>query len=89
MDNIKQQCHELLTQKGIDINSEIDFDVNGNIHTLSFKYIIDTFMQSSDNSKPVFLEALKTAIDANETGVEQFFESMGQLLLMSHLSTKM
>lgn len=86
MDEVKQKCYDLLSKEGIDINSEIDFDVNGDVHTLSFVYIIDTFMLSSDESKQVFATALEKSIDAKETGVDKFFESMGQLLLMTHLS---
>lgn len=89
MDDVKQRCKDLLIQEGIDINSEIDFDVNGKIHTLSFLYIIDTFMQASDESRLVFATALEKAIDAKDMGVDRFFEGMGQLLLMTHLSTKM
>lgn len=86
MKDIKQKCIELLNKQNIDTSSEIDFDVNGNIHTLSYNYIIDTYMKASDESRLVFLEALKQALSAKNTGVEKFFEGMGQLLLMTHLS---
>ena len=88
MNTLEQKCKQLLTENNIDIFSEIDFDVNGKVHTLSFEYIIDTFMQASDESKDVFVLALQKAIDAKDMGVENFFESMGQLLLMTHLSKK-
>lgn len=88
MDKIENKCIELLVTEGIDINSEIDFDVNGEIKTLSFRYIINTFMQASDESKLVFLTALEKSIDAKDMGVDRFFEGMGQLLLMTHLSDK-
>ena len=88
MNEIAKKCEELLVTEGIDINSEIDFDVNDKIHTLSFKYIIETFMLSSNESQLVFLTALKKSIDAKEMGVDKFFEGMGQLLLMTHLSKK-
>jgi hypothetical protein len=88
MKNVEQKCRELLIQEDIDINSEIDFDVNGKIHTLSFEYIIATFMQASEESQQVFLAALQKAADAKSKGVDKFFESMGQLLLMTHLSSK-
>ena len=86
MIDLTQKCKQVLTENSIDIYSEIDFDVNGKIHTLSFSYIIDTFMQASDDSKEVFYQALKTALNTKEEKVENFFESMGQLLLMTHLS---
>ncbi|MDY0122244.1 MAG: hypothetical protein RBR54_09895 [Sulfurimonas sp.] len=88
MDPILQECQELLEAQNIDSNSEIDFDVNGEVHTLSYAYITDTFMQASEESKLVFLRALQKAIEAENMGVKKFFEGMGQLLLMTHLSEK-
>ena len=88
MNEIEKKCKELLVTEGIDINSEIDFDVNDKTHTLSFKYIIETFMQASQESQLVFITALQKSIDAKDMGVDRFFEGMGQLLLMTHLSNK-
>jgi len=88
MNEIEQKCKQLLTEQNIDIYSEIDFDVNGEVHTLSFEYIINTFMKASDESQLVFLTALQKAINAKDMGVDKFFEGMGQLLLMTHLSDK-
>ena len=85
---ISDECKKTLLEENIDIFSEIDFDVNSKVHTLSFEYIIDIFMQASDESKLVFLAALKQALLTDDMGVEKFFEGMGQLLLMTHLSTK-
>ena len=89
MNNIEQNCKKLLNELNIDTLSEIDFDVNGDVHTLSYEYIIDTYMKASDESQLVFLAALKKAISAKNMGVEKFFEGMGQLLLMTHLSEKL
>ncbi|MEA3228701.1 MAG: hypothetical protein U9P38_06500 [Campylobacterota bacterium] len=86
--NISQECKQILLEENIDIYSNIDFDVNGELHTLSFEYIINSFMQASEESKLVFLTALKKSIDVKDMGVEKFFEGMGQLLLMTHLSEK-
>jgi len=88
MDAIQQECMKILEDKGINPISTIDFDVNGTVHSLSFSYIIETYMQASQESKLVFLTALKKAVDAKEMGIEKFFEGMGQLLLMTHLSDK-
>ena len=88
MNEIELKCKELLKEQNIDILSEIDFDVNGKVHTLSFEYIIDTFMKASDESQLVFLTALQKAISAKNMGIDKFFEGMGQLLLMTHLSDK-
>jgi hypothetical protein len=86
--NVKQQCLDILTKYGINSASKIDFDVNGNIHALSLEYIIDTYMKASDDSKSVFLSAMKKAANSNEMGIDKFFEGMGQLLLMTQLSDK-
>lgn len=86
MSELEQKCKKLLQEQEIDLLSEIDFDVNGKIHTLSYEYIIDTFMQASDESRLVFFAALQKATQAKEMGIEKFFEGMGQLLLMTHLS---
>ena len=88
MSRVAQECKKILLDENIDIFSEIDFDVNGKVHTLSFEYIVDTYMQASEESQLVFFAALNKALEANEMGVEKFFEGMGQLLLMTHLSKK-
>jgi len=88
MNKIAQECKKLLLENNIDQFSEIDFDVNGKMHTFSFEYIIDTYMQASEESQLVFLSALQKALEADNMGVEKFFEGMGQLLLMTHLSEK-
>ncbi len=88
MKEIEKKCIALLISEGIDIDSEIDFSVNDKIHTLRFKYIIEVFMQASEESQLIFLSALQKSIDTKEMGVNKFFEGMGQLLLMTHLSDK-
>ncbi|MEA1956716.1 MAG: hypothetical protein U9N02_09540 [Campylobacterota bacterium] len=86
--SIELECKNILKKEGINPASEIDFDVNGEVHSLSLEYIIDTYMQASDESKLVFVDALKKSTSANEMGINKFFEGMGQLLLMTHLSDK-
>jgi len=88
MNNIEATCKQILTEENIDIFSEIDFDVNGKVHTLSFNYIIETFMKASQESQEVFLTAMKKSLHVEDMGVDKFFEGMGQLLLMTHLSDK-
>ena len=85
-----QKCKKLLLDANIDAFSQIDFSVNDEVHTLNFEYIIDTFMQASQESQEVFTSALIIALDVKEKekSVETFFEGMGQLLLMTHLSEK-
>ncbi|MEA1893529.1 MAG: hypothetical protein U9N33_12590 [Campylobacterota bacterium] len=87
--DIASECKKLLFDEGIDLNSEIDFDVNGRVHTLSFEYIIDTYMLASDESQLLFFSAMQKAQKAKDMGIDKFFEGMGQLLLMTHLSSKL
>lgn len=88
MSVISAECKKLLLEENINTDSSIDFDVNGEVHAMTFEYIIDTYMQASEESQLVFLSALKKSIQAEDMGVDKFFEGMGQLLLMTHLSDK-
>ena len=84
--DISSECKKILLQENIDAFSNIDFDVNGEAYPMTFEYIIDTYMQASDESQLVFLSALQKAVQTKDMGVKKFFEGMGQLLLMTHLS---
>lgn len=84
----KDECKKLLLLNDADSSSSIEYDVNGKTHTFTFEYIIDTYMQASHESQLTFVSALKKAIQADNMGVDKFFEGMGQLLLMTHLSDK-
>ena len=86
--DIANECKMVLKKSGINSLSEIDFDVNGEVMSMTLEYIIDTYMQASQESQLVFLTALQKATDSKEVGIEKFFEGMGQLLLMTHLSDK-
>ncbi len=86
--DIAKECRDILMQEGINSQSSIDFEVNGEVMSLTIDYIIDTYMQASNESQLVFYSALQKSLDAKEMGIEKFFEGMGQLLLMTHLSKK-
>ncbi len=88
MSDVAFKCRELLKEEGVNILSQIDFKINGKIKTVTFEYILDTFMMASYESQLVFLTALQKSINSKEGGVEKFFEGMGQLLLLTHLSNK-
>lgn len=88
MSSVSDECKKLLLEENINTDSNIDFDVNGKIHSMTFEYIIDIYMQASDESQLVFLSALRKSVQAEDMGVDKFFEGMGQLLLMTHLSDK-
>ena len=83
---VKEECMQILHHEGINPVSSIDFDVNGEVYSLTFDSIIESYMQASEESRLLFLTALKTAVQAKEMGIEKFFEGMGKLLLMTHLS---
>lgn len=82
------ECKKLLLLNDVDAFSTIEYDVNGETHKFTFEYIIDTYMQASQESQLTFVSALKKAMHADNMGVDKFFEGMGQLLLMTHLSDK-
>ena len=86
--NIAKECRDILKQEGVNPASSIDFEVNGEVMTLTLDYIIDTYMQASNESQLIFYSALQKSLDAKEMGIEKFFEGMGELLLMTHLSKK-
>lgn len=86
--DIAQECRTILQNEGINSMSSIDFDVNGEVMSLTLEYIIDAYMQASQESQLVFFRALQKSAVSNELGVEQFFEGMGKLLLMTQLSEK-
>lgn len=86
MSVMADKCKDFLEENGIDIRSEIDFEVNEERFTLSFEYIVDTYMRASEASQLAFLEALQSAVRSDNNGAKKFFEGMGQLLLMTHLS---
>jgi hypothetical protein len=88
MPTISDACKRLLLDANISADSQIEFNVNSQIYTMTFEYIIDTFMQASQESQEFFLQAMKHSLDADVTGIDKFFESMGELLLRTHLSDK-
>lgn len=89
MKTIQEQCKDLIKREGINLQSAIDYDVNTKVHSLTIEWIIDTYMQASPDSHQVFLDALKLSLEAKGMGIDKFFENMGQLLLMTHLTDKL
>ena len=89
MRTISQQCKDIIKREGINLNSSIDYDINGKVHSLSIEWIIDAYMQASQDSHEIFLEALKLSLEAKGMGIDTFFQDMGQLILMTHLSDKL
>ena len=70
---------------GIDPDSSISYDVSGKEYVLSYRFIIESYKGASEESRLVFLTALKKSKTAGQMGIEKFFEGMGQLLLAGSL----
>jgi len=88
MRTIQEQCKDIIKREGINLQSAIEYDVNGEIHTLTIEWIVDSYMQASEETHQIFLDALKLSLEAKGMGIDKFFEDMGQLILMTHLSQK-
>jgi len=88
MESTKQKCKKIIKNEGINLQSVIEYDVNGEIHSLTIESIVDSYMEASKESQEIFLNALKTSLETKENKLGDFFENMGQLLLMTHLSDK-
>ena len=82
--NYKKDSVALLSREGINLTSNIEYNVNTKTYSFTIEEIIDAYMQASEDAQKVFYLTLKEAIE-NEA-VNAFFEKMGQLLLMSSLS---
>jgi len=85
--DIFKECKQLLEEKGVNTHSSIDFEVNGEMMSLTLEYIIDTYMQASQESQLVFLRALQKSSSSPQE-IQAFFEGMGKLLLMTQLTDK-
>lgn len=83
-----EHCKRLLLGQGVNPASTVAFDVNGTVHIFSFQEIIQTYLLASDEAQRVFIVALSKTMDTDSTGIQKFFEGMGQLLLISRLSSQ-
>ncbi len=83
-----EECRSLLNEQGINPASTIEYTINETIHTFSLQQIIETYMQASEEAQLVFMTALRKAMETNNMGIQNFFEGMGKLLLMSQFSDK-
>jgi len=79
-----QECKDSLLEHDINPRSSIEYDINGQIHTLSLEWIIEAFLQTE--KKSFFIELFEKVLNGSNAEIEQFFQQMGQLILMSSLS---
>ena len=83
--NIKT-CKDLLLQHKITPASVIEYEVNGELHSLTLEFIIKAYMEGSQETKEVFYHSLKSVLPKGKPAIEPYFQQMGKLILMSSLS---
>lgn len=79
-------CKQSLLNRNINPASSIDYNINAKVHTLSLEEIISAYLQAE--KKEFFVELFEAVLKKSDKDLEQFFEQMGKLLLMSSLSTR-
>ncbi len=78
-----EEIKTLLLEHNINPASTIEYDVNGKLHVYSLEEIASTYMEASQESKVIFVQALNRALKDGKSGVQSYFEKMGQLMIMS------
>ncbi|MDF1881301.1 hypothetical protein JHD50_08300 [Sulfurimonas sp. MAG313] len=78
------KCKQTLLDKKINPVSSIEYDINGKIHVLSLEWIIDAYLKTE--KKEYFIELFEQVAKGSKADIENFFQQMGQLVLMSSLS---
>lgn len=80
------QCKQSLLDKNINPASSIEYEINGKIHTLTLEWIISAYLQTEKSD--LFVGLFEKALEGSETDIELFFQQMGQLILMTSLSSQ-
>jgi hypothetical protein len=81
-----QTCKQSLLNRNINPASSINYNINTKVHTLSLEEIISAYLQAE--KKEFFVELFEAVLKKSDKDLEQFFEQMGKLLLMSSLSAR-
>ncbi len=81
-----EECRQSLLDHNINPISSIEYDINGTVHTISLEWIIESFLKTQ--KRALFIELFIKALQGSDAQIEQFFQQMGQLILMSSLSDK-
>lgn len=79
-----KKCKELLLDKNINPASTIEYDINGQIHTLTLEWILSAYLET--HKRDFFIELFEKVMQGSDADIETFFQQMGQLILMSSLS---
>jgi len=81
-----KECKQALLDKNINPVSSIEYDINGEIHTLTLEWIISAYLQTE--KKELFVGLFEKSLEGSNADMELFFQQMGQLILMTSLSTQ-
>jgi hypothetical protein len=81
-----EECKQSLLNRGINPVSSIDYDINGEIHTLTLEWIMSAYLQTE--KKELFVGLFKKSLQGSDADIELFFQQMGQLILMTSLSSQ-
>lgn len=79
-----QECKESLLDRNINPASSIEYEINTEPHTITLEWIISAYLQTE--KKELFITLFEKALKGNDAEIEQFFQQMGQLVLMSSLT---
>jgi hypothetical protein len=79
-----EECKQSLLDNNINPASSVEYEINGEIHTLTLEWIISAYLQTE--KKELFVELFEKTLRSNSADIELFFQQMGQLILMTSLS---
>lgn len=80
------QCKQSLLDNNINPASSIEYEINGTVHTLTLEWIISAYLQTEKSD--LFIGLFEKALEGSEADIELFFQQMGQLILMTSLSSQ-
>jgi hypothetical protein len=79
-------CRKILLDKNINPASTIEYDVNGEIYTVTLEWIIESFAGGNDQTKALFLSSLQKIADTHSFNIKKYFEDMGQMIMLTSFS---
>ncbi|NOQ29717.1 MAG: hypothetical protein GQ570_01205 [Helicobacteraceae bacterium] len=83
----KESCKDLLLDVNVNPVSSLEYEINGEIQTITIEWLLDVYESSSDESQELFFKTLSAAVESKSREVvKKFFEDSGKLVLMAALS---
>lgn len=79
-----QRCKQSLLKRKINPASTVEYEINGELHTLSLEWIVSAYLKTE--RREFFMQMLEKVLKKTDADIEAFFQQMGQLILMSALS---